>query len=67
MLILMQGTLNLIFNLFAHPSSLFDKMGGVFLGKFAIAIPSLIMVLKNLPHLPSTCEVGGAFIFGLCL
>jgi hypothetical protein len=43
-------------------------MGGVFLGKFAIAILSLIMVLKNLPHLPSPCEnVGGAFIFGLCL
>ncbi len=64
----MQVTLNLIYNLFTHPSSIFDRMGGVFLGKFAIVITSLIMVLKILPHLPFPCEMeGGAFIFGLCL
>jgi hypothetical protein len=60
--------LNLIYNLLPHPSFLLERMGGVFLGKFVIAIPSLIVVLNLLPHLPSPCEkVGGAFSFGLNL
>jgi predicted DNA repair protein MutK len=63
----MHVTLNLLYNLFTHPTFLFEKMGGVFLGKFVIVIPSLIVVLKFLPHLLSPCEkVGGAFIFSLC-
>jgi hypothetical protein len=60
--------LNLTYNLLPHPSFLLERMGGVFFGKFAIAIPSLIVVLNLLPHLPSPCEkVGGAFSFGLSL
>ncbi len=59
------------YNILPHPSfcpsSQVERMGGglVLFVKFMIAIPSLIMVLKLLPHLLSPCEkVGGAF-FGL--
>jgi len=44
-------------------------MGGVFLVRFVITIPSLIMVLKPLhARPPSPCEkVGGTFFLGLSL
>jgi hypothetical protein len=49
--------LNFIYNnLLLHPSSQKEKMGGVFLVKFFIAIPSLIVVFKPLLHLPFPCE-----------
>jgi hypothetical protein len=39
-------------------------MGGVFFVKFFVAIPSLIVVLKPLPHLPFPSEkVGEAFFW----
>jgi hypothetical protein len=50
------------YNLLPHPSFQVERMGGVFLVKFVITIPSLIFVFKLLPHLPFPCEkVGGAF------
>jgi hypothetical protein len=46
----------------AHPSFLFEKMGGFFFRKFAFTIPLLILVLKLLPHLLLPYEkVCGAF------
>jgi hypothetical protein len=55
--------LNFIYyNLLPHPSFQVERMGGVFFVKFVIAIPSLIVVLKPLFHLPSQCgKVGGEF------
>jgi len=52
-------------NYLPHPSFQVEKMGGVFFVEIFVAIPSLIMVLKPLHHLPSPCErVGGAFFWG---
>ncbi len=52
-------------NYLPHPSSQVEKMGGVFFVKFFVAIPSLIVVLKPLHHLPSSCERAcGAFFWG---
>jgi hypothetical protein len=45
------------YNLLSHPSSQV-----VFLVKFVITVPYLIVVFKPLPQLPFSCEkVGGAF------
>jgi hypothetical protein len=58
--------LNFIYyNLLPHPSFQVERMGRVSFVKFVITIPSLIVVLKPLLHLPSPCEkVGGAlFLF----
>ncbi len=60
--------LNLTYNLSPHPSFLLERIARVIFGKFAIAIPSLIVVFNVLSHHPSPCEkVGGAFSFGLSL
>jgi hypothetical protein len=51
-----------------HPFFQVEKMGGVFLVKIFVAIPSLIVGFKPLPHLPSPCErVGGAFFLALII
>jgi hypothetical protein len=50
------------YNSLSHPSSQIERIGKVFFVNFLVVIPSLIVVLKLLPHLPSPCErVGGAF------
>jgi len=50
------------YNLLPHPLFKWRRWVGFFLFKFFIVIPSLIMVLKPLPHLLSYMEkVGGAF------
>jgi len=54
------------YNSLFHPSSQVEKMGQVFFFfvNFLVAIPSLIVVSKLLPHLPSPCEkVGGALFW----
>ncbi len=60
--------LNLTYNLLPYTFFLFERMGGFFFCQFVIAIPSLIVVLKLLPHLPSPCEkVGVAFFWSKTL
>jgi hypothetical protein len=49
--------LNFIYyNLLPRPSFQVERMGRVFFVKFVITIPSLIVVLKPLLHLPFPCE-----------
>lgn len=48
--------LNFIYNYLPHPSSQVKRTGGFSFVKILVAIPSLIMVLKPLPHLPFPCE-----------
>jgi hypothetical protein len=54
------------YNSLPHPSFQVEKISGVvFLINFLVAIPSLIVVLKLLPHLPSPCERVSWAFFGV--